>query len=191
MDAAGASVTRGSPVSECASAAGVFNATCTRSDGTLRWSETFCNVVTTEGKNFALNTLFEGSAYSAVGPFIGLISSVGYSAVSSSNTAAQINGSNGWKEAGSAPNFPLYVGNRKTCAFNTAAAGSKTLTAPASFLIETTGGTVKGCFIVFGPSATASITGTGGLLWSVGLFSAGDKIVDVGDTLNVSYATSL
>jgi hypothetical protein len=191
IDASSASVIRGSKLAESCNAQGRFAATCIGPDGQVKWEDSFANVVVTEGKNLALDTFFNGSGYSTTGPYIGLVSSVGYSAVNVANTAAQINGSNGWKEAGSDVNFPLYTAPRKTCGFNPASSGSKSFATTASFAITPTGGTVKGCFIVLGAGASATIASTTGTLWSVGLFSGGDKVVGDGDTLNVSYSTSL
>ena len=58
-----------------------------------------------------------------------------------------------------------------------------------SFSISTSG-TIKGCFLVFSTGAVATNLSTAGKLWSAGLFSA-DKVVSSGDTLSVSYTTSL
>lgn len=169
---------------------GVYNVQCFDVSGNLKWEDTIKNAVMTEGKNLALDTILAGSGYTVVGPFMGLISSVSYTAVAATDTAAQINGTNGWKEAGSASNFPLYTTPRKTCVFSAAAAGSKALSAALSFPIITTGGTVKGCFIIYGTGAVSTIADVNGKLLSAGLFSGGDKIVSVGDTLQVSWTLS-
>lgn len=156
-----------------------------------KWRDTIENTVMTEGKNLALDTYLAGSSYTVTGPYMGLISSVSYSAIAAGDTAAQINGSNGWKEAGSSSNFPLYSGNRKTAAWSAASAGSKSLSSALSFSIITTGGTIKGCFLIFGTGAVNTIADTNGKLYSAGLFTGGDKVVGVGDTVNVSYTASL
>lgn len=186
-----ATVLRGAGLNEGCRAQGWFVARCLDRHGKLRWQDEFPNVVCTEGKNLALDTYLAGAAYTVTGPFMGLISSVGYTAVAAADTAAQINGSNGWKEAGSGVNFPLYTTPRKTCAWSAAAAGSKSLSAALSFPIITTGGTVKGCFLVFGTGAVSTIADTNGKLYSAGLFTGGDKVVSPGDTIQVSYTTSL
>jgi hypothetical protein len=93
----------------------------------------------------------------------------------------------GWTEAGLA-NAPTYTAPRKTAAWSTASAGSKSLSAAASYAI-TSAGTVKGAFLVFGSGALSTIDNTGGTLYSAGTFSGGDKVVGNGDTL--SYSASL
>lgn len=186
-----AQVIRGGGLLEAAMLHGHFEVECYGPDGKLKWKDTIENTVMTEGKNLALDTFLAGSGYTVVGPFMGLISSVSFSAIAAGDTAAQINGSNGWKEAGSGANFPLYTTPRKTAAWSAAAAGSKSLSSALSFPIITTGGTIKGCFLIFGTGAVSTIADTNGVLYSAGLFTGGDKVVGVGDTVNVSYTASL
>jgi len=181
-----ASVIRGGGIGEHAEAHGRYEIECIGADGKLKWRDTIENVVTTVGKNLALDTFLAGSAYTVTGPYMGLISSVSYSAVSASDTMAS---HAGWLEAGGA-NAPTYSGTRKTAAWSAAASGSKALSAALSFAI-TGSGTVKGAFLVFGSGAVNTVASTAGTLWSAGTFSAGDKAVVNSDTLNVNYATSL
>ena len=49
---------------------------------------------------------------------------------------------------------------------------------------------VKGCFIVFQTGAVSTIASTAGKLYSAGLFTGGDKVLSVGDTLSVSYTAT-
>lgn len=188
-DLAIATVLRGAGANESAKSDGVYTARCIGPDGTVKWEDTIDNVWTTLGKNLSLDTLLAGSAYTVTGPFIGLISSVGY--VSVPVVADTMASHASWVEAGSASNFPLYTTPRKTAAWSAASAGSKALSAVASFPIITTGGTVKGCFMVLGAGAVSTIADTNGTLFSAGLFSGGDKVVSVGDTLQVSYTATL
>jgi hypothetical protein len=187
--ATNASVTRGGNMSEDAEAHGWYEVVCVGPDGVEKWRDTIENVVCTEGKNLALDTFLAGAAYTVTGPYMGLISSVSYTAVAAGDTGAQINGSNGWKEAGLA-NAPTYTGNRQTAAWSAASAGAKALSAALAFAI-TSSGTVKGAFLLYGSGAVATKDNAAGKLWSAGLFSGGDKVVSNGDTLNVSYSTSL
>lgn len=166
---------------------GRYVAKCFGADGNLKWEDTIENTVMTLGKNLALDTFLAGSGYTVTGPFMGLISSVGYSAIAAGDTMAS---HAGWAEAGASTNYPLYTAPRKTCAWSSAGSGSKALSAALSFSIITTGGTVKGAFLVFGSGAVSTIADTNGTLLSAGLFTGGDKVVGVGDTLQVSYTMS-
>jgi hypothetical protein len=181
-----ASVIRGYGLSEYAEAHGRYEMECIGADGQLKWRDTIENVVCTVGKNLMLDTAFAGAAYTVVGPFMSLISSVSYTAVAAGDTMAS---HVGWLEAGGA-NAPTYTGNRKTAVWSAASAGGKALSAALSFAITSTG-TVKGAFLVFGTGAVATKDDTGGVLWSAGTFSTGDKAVVNGDTLNVAFSTSL
>jgi hypothetical protein len=171
---------------EQAKAEGFYKVECYDVDGNLKWSDIIENTVVTVGKNLALDTYLAGSSYTVTGPYMGLISSTSFSAISASDTMSS---HSGWLEAGNA-NAPTYSGTRKTCAWSAASGGSKSLSAALSFSI-TGSGTVKGAFIVFGSGALNTIDNTSGTLYSAGLFSGGDKTVGSGDTINVSYTTSL
>jgi hypothetical protein len=181
-----AQVTRGAWFAEEADAAGRYDCECFGPDGELKWRDTIENVVCTVGKNLALDTFLAGAAYSVVGPFMGLISSVGYSAVAATDTMSS---HPGWTEAGGA-NAPTYSVPRKTCAWAVASGASKALSAALLFAI-TSAGTIKGAFIVYGTGALNNIDSTAGVLYSAGLFSGGDKVVGNGDTLNISYSASM
>lgn len=189
QDFNGAVVLRGSGHEEKAEAHGRYFAKCLDKDGNLKWEDTIENVVTTVGKNAMLDAALAGANYSVVGPYMGLISSVGYTGVPLVGDTMASHST--WVEAGSGVNYPLYTAPRKTCVWSAGAAGSKALSAALSFSIITTGGTVKGCFIVFGTGAVSTIADTNGVLYSAGVFSGGDKVVGVGDTLQVSYSTGL
>lgn len=181
-----ASVVRGSGLGERAEAHGRYEVECIGADGKLKWRDTIENVVATVGKNLALDTFLAGAAYTVVGPYMGLISSTSYATVAATDTMTS---HAGWIEAGGA-NAPTYSGNRKTAVWSAASAGSKALSAALSFAITSTG-TVKGAFLCYGTGASATKDDTGGILWSAGTFSTGDKAVVNGDTLNVNYSTSL
>ena len=165
---------------------GVFVAECYGADGVLKWRDEFRNTVVTVGKNAMLDAALAGSAYTVTGPFMGLISSVSYTAISASDTMAS---HSGWTEAG-ATNAPTYTSPRKTCAWSAASAGAKALSAALSFAITGTG-TLKGAFLNYGSGATSVIDATAGTLFSAGLFTGGDRAVLNGDTVNVSYQVSL
>lgn len=182
IDQCGAMITRGATNAEQAQAEGRYFVECRAADGSLKWAEPIDNLVTTQGKNYALDAFLAGSNFTA-SPFMGLISATSYSAVAAADTAAS---HAGWLEAGAA-NAPTYSqATRPAPVFSAASAGSKSTSAAVVFSITGTG-TVKGCFL----STNATKDGTAGTLYSAGLFSAGDKLVSAGDTLSVTYTASL
>lgn len=180
-----AEVVRGGGIFEHIAVGGSYQVECFGKDGKLKWVDTIDNLVTTEGKNHLLDSTLD-AATQITAWFIGLISSVSYTAVAVGDTAAQINGSNGWKEAATA-NAPDYTeANRIAATFGTVSAGSLATSAASAFSINETG-TVKGCFLI----SNNSKDGTTGELYSAGLFTGGDKAVGNGDTLNVSYTATI
>lgn len=182
----GATLTRAGGVEEKAEAHGKFHFVCRDKDGNIKWEETIENTVVTVGKNYALDTFLAGSGFTVTGPFMGLISSVGYSAIAAGDTMAS---HAGWTEAGNA-NAPTYTAPRKTAAWSAASGGSKALSANLSFAI-TGSGTIKGAFLVLSTGAVSTIDNTSGTLYSAGLFTGGDKVVINTDTVTVSYTASL
>lgn len=165
---------------------GIYTAECYGKDGRLKWRDHFANTVVTVGKNAMLDAALAGSAYTVTGPYMGFISSVSYTAISAADTMTS---HAGWLEAG-ATNAPTYTAPRKTMAWAAASAGSKALSAALSFAI--TGiGTIKGAFSVFGSGALSTIDNTAGTLFSAGLFTGGDRPVQVGDTVQVSYSVGI
>jgi hypothetical protein len=171
---------------EAARAGGRFTAWFVDADGRERWREEFDNVVTTVGKNLALDTYLAGSAYTVTGPYMGLITNTSFSAVAAADTMSS---HAGWLEAGNA-HSPTYSGSRGTAAWSAASAGAKSLSAALGFSI-TANGTIKGAFLVYGAGASATIDNTSGTLYSAGLFTSGDQVVTSGGTLNVTYTASL
>lgn len=95
-----------------------------------------------------------------------------------------------WLEQGLA-NAPTYTGNRKDVTMNAASgagAGARSSVSPTQAFAITSSGTVFGCFINNGGSATKD--NTTGILFSAGDFSGGSKAVVNLDTLNCTYTLS-
>lgn len=170
---------------ELAHAWGRFTVECWKPDGTLRWREGVPNVVTIVGKNLMLDTAFEGSAYTATGPFMGLISATAFGGTNASDTMVS---HLGWLEAG-ATNAPTYFTPRKTPTWSASAGGLKQTATPVQFIMSGTG-TLAGVFLVYGTGATNTIDNTGGVLYSAGTFLTTHGVT-TGDLVKVSYTTGL
>jgi hypothetical protein len=171
---------------EAAEAHGTYVFRCfDREGGSLLWEETLDNVVCTQGKNTLFNAGLAGSSYTVTGPYLGLISSASFSAVSVSDTMTS---HAGWLESGNA-NAPTYTGPRPTAAFAAASGGSIALVTAATFNM-TGSGTVQGAFLTFGTGAVGTIDNTGGSLYSAGTFSVAQPVVN-GNVLTCSYSTSM
>ena len=164
-------------------ALGKFTAQCFDKDGNLKWEESFPNLVVTAGKNLLLDTVLAGSAYTA-NVYMGLASSSPTPASGDVMTSHA-----GWSEVGGT-NAPQYSGGRKSPSWSSASGGSKQTNGAVSFTF-TAGGTVGGCFIVYGTGAVSTNDNTSGTLLSCGAFSGGNKTVASSDQLNVTYSLSV
>lgn len=192
QDALGAVVIRAPDKTEEAQLVGHFVVECIGEDGEIKWTDEFYNQVATVGKNLLLDTGLKGSGYTVTGPFLGLISSVNYSAVASADTMSS---HAGWQEAGNGTSYPFWdtpaSQARSTMTFAAASAGSSATAAAASFHIATNAGTIKGAFVLYGSNAATANNDTSGTLLSAGTFTGGDRVVATGDTVNVSYSLAL
>jgi hypothetical protein len=164
-------------------AGGIFTVTCVAADGKEKWSDTFHNLVVNQGLQDMNSKYFVGSGYTASW-FLGLVQGPGSGTTfAAADTLAS---HAGWTELvpGTA-----YTGNRQTATFGTATTADPSVitnsASPASFAMLVNGTVVAGALL-------ASVSsGTSGILFSAGDFTGGDKTVDNGDTLNVTYSFSL
>lgn len=151
-----------------------YHVECIR-DGKVIWEEHFKNLITTEGLNDILDKYFKGSSYTAAW-YVGLVDNSGFSAFAAGDTAAEIDGTNGWDE------FTNYdsPANRDTLTLGVPAAGSVDNSGDkASFTIDSGGGTVEGAFI------STAASGTTGVLYGEGSFTTA-RSVNEDDVLNVT-----
>ena len=144
-----------------------------------KWVEAFPTLVATGGKNDLLDKYLSGSSYTAAF-YLGLVNGPG-----GSNTYAA--GDTMASHAGWTENVAYSQSTRVAPSFSSASAGSKTTSAAAVFSINTNGQTIAGSFL----TTVSTKSGTTGVLLSVGNFTGGDKAVNNGDTLNVSYTLSV
>lgn len=164
-------------------AGGVFTVTCVGADGVEKWADTFHNLVMNEGLQDMNSKYFQASGYTAAW-YLGLVEGPGsgttYAAGNTLATHA------GWTELtpGTA-----YTGNRKAVTFGTATTADPSVitnsASPSSFSMLVNGTVVAGALLC------SVASGTSGVLFSAGDFTGGDKTVDNGDTLNVTYSFSL
>ena len=178
-----ASVIRGAKNMESVHASGTYEIVCHDSSGNLLWKDEIQNLVTTVGKNDLLDKYLAGSSYTAAW-YVGIISSVSYSAISANDTASS---HAGWREAAADPLLPPNYdeATRPAATFASASGGSKSTSAASTFTIASSG-TVKGAFLI----SNSTKDGTSGILYSAGLFTGGDKSVADGDVINITYTAS-
>lgn len=174
-DSCEAAITRNAGKEDSQSLNGYYVVECHSADGALKWKDDIHNLVTTVGLNLNNDTILGNTAAGAI--VMGL-KGTGTAAITDTQASHA-----GWLEIGGT-NAPSYTGDRKTPAFSASAAGVKTTSGAVVFAM-TGSGTVAGCFINIGGSATKD--NTTGVLFSAGDFTAGSKIVTSGDTLSVSY----
>lgn len=191
-DTSVASVTRGAGSDEVFGIEGYYNVKCYDKDGNLKWEDIAPNLVTAVGKqdlfNFYFGATTNGGTASGAN-YLGLLGGT------TTYTAADTMASKAWTEVGGT-NAPAYTGNRQAPVWTTASSAGTTpsnvttKTAPALTFAMTSSGTVAGCFINSGASASATKDTTTGTLYSAGSFTGGSKTVANGDSIAVTYSTT-
>lgn len=179
-DIVAASVKANPNGTERVAAGGVFTFVCTGPDGQVKWTDTFHNLVVNQGLQDMNEKYFKSVGYTA-SFFLGLVTGPGASnTYAAGNTLAT---HAGWTENTN------YSGTRKAVTFGSATLADPSVignsASPASFSITSNGQVIAGALL-----CTVS-SGTSGILFSVGNFTGGDKTVDSGDTLSVTYTFSL
>jgi hypothetical protein len=192
-DAASASVTRGAQHDETLGIAGFYHVECRDSEGNLKWEDTAPNLVVAVGKQ-ALFDYYFGATGTAGGTAAGA-NYLGLAGGTATYTAADTMASHTWTEVGGT-NAPAYTGNRQSINWTAASSSGTTpsnvttKTGGAITFAMTSSGTVNGCFINGGASASATKDTTTGILYSAGNFTGGSKTVANGDSLAVTYSTT-
>ena len=175
--------------SETVGIEGVYHIVCRDADGNIKWEEGFPNLVNAVGKQLMLDTLLSGSAYTTVGPYLGLISGTGLTFA-----AADTMSSKTWTEfvnytvGGSAVRGTASFASATSTGTTPTNVTTKTATA-ITYTITGAGGTVGGCFLVTGSGASTTQGNTSGTLYSAGAFATA-KVTTAGDTVSVTYSTT-
>ena len=138
-------------------------------DGNLKWEEFAENVVTNEGLDDLLEQYLLGAAYTA--DFYVLLTD-GTPTVDATDTLAS---HVGWIEVNA------YTGDRQALVLGTVTGQSVDNSASKAVFPITADATTIG-----GAGLSTVATGTVGVLYSVAAFTAADKLLDNGDTLNVT-----
>ena len=170
---------------------GQYTAVCLDQNGNEKWTEKWDNLVTTQGRNWLLDvTLIPGSAGSGASP------ANMFFRMSLITSGAPVAGDTYASHAGFVELPNTVVAARGSPQFAAAAAGVKATSSAVSFAIIGTG-TITGAAInvlnatSVGNLGNAVDTATANaVLYSAGIF-AGSKSVTAGDTLNVTYSTTL
>jgi hypothetical protein len=192
-DVASASVTRGTQHDETLGIQGWYDVKCFDSEGNLKWEDKAPNLVVAVGKQ-ALFDYYFGATGTAGGTAAGA-NYLGLCGGTATYTAADTMASHTWTEVGGT-NAPAYTGNRQSISWTAASSSGTTptnvttKTGGAITFAMTSSGTVNGCFINGGASASATKDTTTGILYSAGNFTGGSKTVANGDSLAVTYSTT-
>jgi len=192
-DSASASVTRGAQHNETLGIQGWYDVKCFDSEGNLKWEDKAPNLVTAVGKQ-ALFDYYFGATGTAGGTASGT-NYLGLCGGTATYTAADTMASHTWTEVGGT-NAPAYTGSRQSVNWTAASSTGSTpsnvtsKTGAALTFAMTSSGTVNGCFINSGASASATKDTTTGVLYSAGNFTGGSKTVANGDSLAVTYSTT-
>ena len=175
--------------SETVGIEGAYHVVCRDAEGNVKWEDQFPNLVNAVGKQLMLDTLLSGSAYTTVGPYLGLISGTGLTFA-----AADTMSSKTWTEfvnytvGGSAVRGTASFASATSTGTTPTNVTTKTATA-ITYTITGAGGTVGGCFLVTGSGASTTQGNTSGTLYSAGAFATA-KVTTAGDTVSVTYSTT-
>ena len=170
---------------------GHYHVVCRDKEGNLKWEEKFPNLVVAVGKQLMLDTLLKGSAYTVVGPFLGLTKvSLTPAATDTMTTLVTTNAAEftDYTVGGSAVRGTAVFASA-TSTGSTPANVTTSAAASITYTITGAGGTVYGCFLVTGAGAVSTQSSTAGTLYSEGNFTTA-KATTAGDTVSVTYSTT-
>ena len=149
-----------------------YRVECRDKDGTLKWVETFDNLVVNAGLDDSLDKHLKGSGYTAAW-YVGLTDGTPSAAAGDTMSSHA-----GWTEV-----TAYDEANRQTLTLGSVSSQSvDNVGNEAVFTISSNSTTVGGCFV----ASDNTKGGSSGTLYSVGAFTAGDKSLDDDDTLTVT-----
>lgn len=154
----------------------LFYVECFDKNGNLKWEDTIKNLVVNVGLDDALDKYFKGSTYTAA-HYVGLTD--GTPTVAAADTMAS---HAGWVEVvayDEAVRQTLTLGSVSSQSVDNSAS-------KAVFTISSDTTTIGGAFI----STDDTRGGSTGTLYGGGAFTAGDKVLDDDDVLNVTVTAS-
>jgi hypothetical protein len=163
-------------------ASGWFDVVCYDKDGNLKWEEHNPNKIVSGGLQYMAGTGLT-STTAITTWYIGLITGPG-----STNTYANadtMSSHAGWTEF-TGYSAPATRGAPSFTAATNATPSVVTNSSAVSYTINAAG-TVAGAFL----TSDSAKSGTAGTLFSESNFIGGDRIVTIGDTLNVTYTFNL
>jgi hypothetical protein len=181
-DLVGGSLAKAGSADNKLRAGGIFTVECRDKSGNLKWQSKSHNLVVNVGLADMNTKYFKGSGYTAAW-YVGIYGPASTNSPSSSDTMAS---HAGWTEVTAYTNAtrPVATFGAATTADPSVIANSAS---PAQFLINASAN-VGGAFLTTGDLPG----GTSGVLFSASDFQApGDRVVQSGDTLNVTYTFSL
>lgn len=182
VDTVGANVQKGSGTRDGIRGGGIFTVRCRDKDGNLKWESKSDNLVVNVGLADMNTRYFKGSGYTAAW-YLGIYGPASTNNPSSTDTMAS---HAGWTEVTAYSNAtrPAATFGAATTADPSVIANSAS---PAQFLINASAN-VGGAFLTSGDSPG----GSSGTLFSASDFAApGDRVVQNGDVLSVTYTFSL
>ena len=181
-DLVGGSVSKSQNTKEKLRGGGVFTVECRDKDGNVKWIEKSKNLVVNVGLAYMNEQFFKGSGYSAAW-YVGIYGPASTNDPSSADTMAS---HAGWTEVTAYTNA-----TRPAATFGAATTADPSLIANSAAVAQfniNDSANVGGAFLTTGDLPG----GTSGVLFSASDFAApGDRVVQNGDVLSVTYTFSL
>lgn len=154
----------------------LFEVECFDKHGNLKWKDTIKNLVVNVGLDDVLDKYLKGSTYTAA-HYVGLTD--GTPTVAAGDTMAS---HAGWTEV-----TAYDEAARQTATWGSVASQSVDNSASkAVFTISADATTIGGCFLC----TDSTKGGSAGTLYGGGAFTAGDKVLDDDDVLNVTVTAT-